>query len=191
MLISIEQRNDMDSLRLKAMHALRARVFKGRKQWDVSIIDDMEIDGYDALNPYYMTLNDRRRPDVPIGCWRLMPTTGPNMLAHSFAQLLDGVPAPCAESVWELSRFAIECPERSTFSFSQGTALAIREVVAFGLARNVSHYVTVTTMGIERMLRRLGVDLSRLGGAQQIGVERAVALRIELNDTTRQAVAAR
>ncbi|MGE8061128.1 acyl-homoserine-lactone synthase [Pseudomonas sp. NPDC089547] len=191
MLISIQQRNEMDSAHLKAMHALRARVFKDRKQWDVSIIDDMEIDGYDALNPYYMLIRDPSHPQVPIGCWRLMPTTGPNMLAHSFSQLLHGQPAPCSERVWELSRFAIDCPDRSACRFSEGTIHAISEVVAFGMARDLCRYVTVTTTGVERLLRRLGVDLSRLGPARQIGVERAVALMIELNEITRRALAAR
>ena len=37
----------------------------------------MEIDGYGALGPHYMLIQaDDRRVR---GCWRLMPTEGPNM----------------------------------------------------------------------------------------------------------------
>jgi acyl homoserine lactone synthase len=43
----------------------------------------------------------------------------------------------------------------------------------------------VTTLGVEKLLRRKGLDISRFGPAMRIGVENAVALRIELNDTTR------
>ena len=54
MIVQIGRREEFDKKLLGEMHKLRAQVFKERKGWDVSVIDEMEIDGYDALSPYYM-----------------------------------------------------------------------------------------------------------------------------------------
>lgn len=191
MLFSIDRRNNFNDNALHSMHSLRARIFKEKKAWDVSLIADMEIDGYDALNPYYMIITRAADKSYVCGCWRILPTTGPNMLAHTFPELLYGQPAPHSERVWELSRFAIEVPEGGNFGFSDETTEAIHAIVRFAMSRQVEQFVTVTTVGVEKMLIRLGLDVSRFGPARQIGVERAVALRIELNDKTWQALVQR
>lgn len=188
MFISIGRRNDFSSQALNSMHELRARIFKQKKMWDIPLINGMEIDGYDALDPYYMIINRSAEQAYVCGCWRILPTTGPNMLAHTFPELLHGQPAPCSVSVWELSRFAIEMPHGNRFGFSQGTTQAIHAIVNFAVECGVEQFVTVTTVGVEKMLMRLGLDIGRLGPALQIGVERAVALRIELNDRTMSAL---
>ncbi|WP_369680878.1 acyl-homoserine-lactone synthase [Pseudomonas gingeri] len=186
--IAIDTRSNFDSARLQKMHVLRAKIFRDRKDWDVSVIGGMEIDGYDALNPYYMILQDKD-PDKPVlGCWRLLPTTGPNMLADTFPELLAGSPVPCAEDTWELSRFAI-CPQNGrSYAFSDQSLIAIRAVVYFGVERGLKRFVTVTTVGVEKLLIRLGLDIRRLGPAQVIGVERAVALSIALSQKTLEAL---
>jgi len=46
----------------------------------------------------------------------------------------------------------------------------------------------VTTTPIERLLRKTGIDISRLGSPLQIGVERAVALDIAVSPKTRTAL---
>ncbi len=188
MLFSIDRRNNLNDIALQSMHLLRARVFKEKKAWDVNLIAGMEIDGYDALNPYYMIITRGADDSFVCGCWRILPTTGPNMLAHTFPELLDGKPAPNSDRVWELSRFAIEVPEGGIFGFSDETAKAIHAIVNFAMSRQVEQFVTVTTVGIEKMLVRLGLDVSRFGPPRQIGVERAVALRIELNEKTWEAL---
>lgn len=184
MLISIERRANIHPQSLNAMHQLRARIFKVKKMWDIPLINDMEIDGYDALDPYYMIINRSAEQGYVCGCWRILPTTGPNMLAHTFPELLHGQPAPSSPTIWELSRFAIEMPDGNGFGFSQGTTRAIQAIADFAVGQGVEQCVTVTTVGVEKMLRRLGLDMERFGPAVQIGVERAVALRIELNAQT-------
>lgn len=54
----IDKRENISPRYLEGMHKLRASIFKDKKGWDVSIIADMEIDGYDALAPTYMLLID-------------------------------------------------------------------------------------------------------------------------------------
>lgn len=182
--IAIGARSHFDTHRLKQMHVLRAKVFRDKKAWDVSVIGGMEIDGYDALDPYYMMLQDSGEDQHICGCWRLLPTTGPNMLADTFPELLAGSPAPCAEDTWELSRFAISHENGRPFTFSDHSVIAIKAVIDFGLKRGLKTFVTVTTVGVEKLLIRLGLDTRRLGPAQTIGVERAVALSIALNAKT-------
>jgi acyl homoserine lactone synthase len=181
--IRIGMRQEFDNELINEMYRLRARVFHGRLGWEIPTIAGMEIDGYDALGPYYMLIQDedgRLR-----GCWRLMPTEGPNMLKDTFPQLLHGAAAPVGRHIWELSRWAIETGgEEQSFGFTDMTIRAIQEVMRFAQRMGITHYVTVTTTPIERMLRRAGLDISRLGAPLQIGVERAVALDVAVSAKT-------
>ncbi|CAD6562940.1 acyl-homoserine-lactone synthase [Paraburkholderia sabiae] len=183
--IRIGTRQEFDNKHINEMYRLRARVFRDRMGWDVPTIAGMEIDGYDALGPYYMLIQDTDR-NVR-GCWRLMPTEGPNMLKDTFPQLLGGQDAPLGRHIWELSRFAIETDGEQTFGFADLTMHAIHELVTFADRMGITRYVTVTTLAIERMLRRAGIEVTRLGPPVKIGVERTIALDITV-DAIRAAV---
>jgi acyl homoserine lactone synthase len=183
--IRIGTRQEFDNNHINEMYRLRARVFRDRMGWDVPTIAGMEIDGYDALGPYYMLIQDSDRHVR--GCWRLMPTEGPNMLKDTFPQLLDGQEAPLGRHIWELSRFAIETDGEQTFGFADLTMHAIHELVTFADRMGITRYVTVTTLAIERMLRRAGIEVTRLGPPVKIGVERTIALDITV-DAIRAAV---
>ena len=82
--IRIGLRQEFDNDHINEMYRLRARVFHGRLGWDIPTIAGMEIDGYDALGPHYMLIQDKA--GAVRGCWRLMPTEGPNMLKDTFPQ---------------------------------------------------------------------------------------------------------
>ncbi|MEO7496886.1 MAG: acyl-homoserine-lactone synthase [Massilia sp.] len=180
--IRIAARRDFKSKDLWEMHKLRAKVFKDRLGWEVPVLSGMEIDGYDALEPMYMMI---REPGDGVlrGCWRLLPTEGPYMLKDSFSVLLHGQDAPAHPRIWELSRFAIETEGNARFGFSEITMESIGEIIAFGHRSGIDQYVTVTTTAIERLLRRAGVVTRRFGAPVQIGVEKAVALSIDVAAT--------
>lgn len=180
--IRIAARRDFKSRDLWEMHKLRAKVFKDRLGWEVPILSGMEIDGYDALEPLYMMIREPGGGTLR-GCWRLLPTEGPYMLKDSFAQLLHGQEAPEHPRIWELSRFAIETEGNSCFGFSEITMESIAEIISHGYHAGIDQYVTVTTTAIERLLRRAGVVTSRFGAPLQIGVERAVALYVDIPAT--------
>ena len=177
--IRIAPRRDFKSRDLWEMHTLRAKVFKDRLGWEVPIMSGMEIDGYDALEPLYMMMNEPGGGPLR-GCWRLLPTVGPYMLKDSFAQLLHGQDAPEDARIWELSRFAIETEGDASFGFSEMTLASIGEIISHGYHAGIDQYVTVTTTAIERMLRRAGVVTRRFGSPLQIGVEKAVALYVDI-----------
>ncbi|NHZ42819.1 MULTISPECIES: acyl-homoserine-lactone synthase [Massilia] len=180
--IRIAARREFKSRDLWEMHKLRAKVFKDRLGWEVPIMSGMEIDGYDALEPLYMMI--REPGGGPLrGCWRILPTEGPYMLKDSFAQLLHGQDAPENARIWELSRFAIETDGNPRFGFSEITMESIGEIISYGHHAGLDQYVTVTTVAIERLLRRAGVLTTRFGDPVQIGVERAVALYVDIAGT--------
>ena len=184
--IRIGLRQEFDNEEINEMYRLRARVFRDRMGWDIPTIAGMEIDGYDALGPHYMLIQDN---DGKVrGCWRLMPTEGPNMLRDTFPQLLHGHAAPAGRHIWELSRFAIESGNDHAFGFADVTMHAIHSLVSFADRMGISRYVTVTTTPIERLLRRTGIEVSRLGAPVRIGVENAVALEIAVGAQTRNAL---
>jgi len=180
MQIRIAPRGAFKSNELCEMHTLRAKVFRGRLGWEVPVLSGMEIDGYDALEPRYMQM---REGETLRGCWRLLPTEGPYMLKDSFPQLLDGQEAPSDPQIWELSRFALETEGVAGFGFSSMTMDSIEAVIRHAHEQGLQRYVTVTTVAIERMLRRAGVVITRIGAPQQVGIERAVALYVEIEPT--------
>lgn len=164
------------------MHALRAKVFKDRMGWEIPIISGMEIDGYDALDPYYLMVKDDQFGLR--GCWRAMPTEGPYMLKDTFPELLHGHTAPQNARTWELSRFAIDTEGPQGFGFSELTMDVTREIVNFGDRMGIDHFVTVTTTSIERLMRRAGFAVTRFGPPIRIGVENAVALDFDIGRQT-------
>ena len=188
MIVQIGRREEFDKKLLGEMHKLRAQVFKERKGWDVSVIDVMEIDGYDALSPYYMLIQEDTPEAQVFGCWRILDTTGPYMLKNTFPELLHGKEAPCSPHIWELSRFAINSGQKGSLGFSDCTLEAMRALARYSLQNDIQTLVTVTTVGVEKMMIRAGLDVSRFGPHLKIGIERAVALRIELNAKTQIAL---
>jgi acyl homoserine lactone synthase len=168
---------------LAEMYRLRYRVFKQRLGWEVDSSAGMEIDAFDALHPVYLLqcAHDGGRIQ---GCVRLLPTTGPTMLAATFAALLDRRPAPADPVIWESSRFALDIaragrPEAGGLSAATYELLA--GMVEFGLSRRLSSFVTVTDLRLERILRRAGWPLRRLGSPKPLGGMLAVAGHLQVS----------
>ncbi|WLG87747.1 acyl-homoserine-lactone synthase [Pseudomonas cucumis] len=88
----------------------------------------------------------------------------------------------------ELSRFVVRAQRPGNSTFSDITLQAIREVVRFSLNRQAHQLLTVTTVGVERMLKKTGISMTRFGPSLRIGIEQAVALNINLDEKTLQAL---
>jgi acyl homoserine lactone synthase len=151
------------------MHRLRYRVFKERFDWDVQFSGDMELDEFGALQPAYLI--QRARDNRVQGCVRLLPSTGP-MLRDTFPVLLDGATTPAGAAIWESSRFALDL-HPDTPKATHGLATGIYELFAgmieFGLSRQLTEIVTVTDARMERILRRAGWSLRRIGKPRALG----------------------
>lgn len=178
------------------MFRLRYDTFRTRLGWDVKTTPDgLEIDEYDG-NESAMYIVATSADSGVDACWRLLPTLGPNMLRDTFPQLLHGMPAPAAADVWELSRFAIATDRLAAsedvgnpqIGFGQLSVELMRASVRFAWERGIARYVTVTTTAIERMLKRQGLNIRRMGPPIRIGDVMTVACFIELDKQTSDAL---
>jgi len=168
---------------LMGMHKLRRKVFKERLDWSVSVTGDLEMDCYDTLDASYLVVADR---GLVLGCVRLLPTTGPNMLADTFPELLDGAPAPRSDLIAESSRFCIdtELADATTDGGLRRATLALlAAMLDLGRARNLDSIATVTDLRMERILRRANWPLDRLGAPRRIGSTMAVAGLLPIQET--------
>ncbi|MET4210052.1 acyl-homoserine-lactone synthase [Bradyrhizobium sp. LA2.1] len=171
-----------DSDLTMGMHRLRGRVFKERLDWDVSVAGGLEIDQYDALKPTYLLVIEQR---AVVGCVRLLPTTGRNMLADTFPVLLDGHAAPRAARIWESSRFCVDTKTVAATAengLREATFLLFAAMIEWGQQRGLLAIATVTDVRMERILRRAGWHLDRLGTPRQIGATTAVAGLLPVSD---------
>lgn len=167
---------------LAEMHRLRYRVFKQRLDWNVEVSGYMEVDEFDVLRPVHLL--NRSSPANIQGCVRLLPSTGPTMLRDTFPILLDGQPAPRSDQIWESSRFALDVPPDAPKA-GGGLATATYELFAgmieFGLSMELTEIVTVTDARMERILRRAGWPLRRIGKARPLGNTTAIAGYLEVS----------
>jgi acyl homoserine lactone synthase len=158
------------------MHRLRYRVFKERLDWDVQISGDMEVDEFDAYHPVYLI--QRVSDDRIQGCVRLLPSTGPTMLRDAFPALLAGESAPASSKIWESSRFALDVgtdAPKAAHGLASATYELFAGMIEFGLSRKLTDIVTVTDARMERILRRAGWPLRRIGDPRAFGNTLAVA----------------
>lgn len=148
------------------MAAYRHRVFVEHLGWQLATQDGMERDQFDRPDTLYVVAHDASG-DV-CGCARLLPTTCPYLLSKVFPQLLNGAPPPNTPEVWELSRFAAVDFSANTTSalgqFSSPVAIGLlEEAMACTLARGAKRLITVSPIGVERLLRRAGFHAHRAG----------------------------
>ena len=100
MLVVVEDQNASQYRDLlDEMFRLRARVFNDRLKWDVVVKGGMERDRYDDEGPVYLIYTDEEQKKVK-GSLRLLPTTGPTLLAAAMLVLAGcettSVPPPAA-----------------------------------------------------------------------------------------------
>ena len=186
---------DLSANDREGMFRLRYETFRVRLGWDVETTDDgLEIDQFDGEDSQYILA---KSPEDDIdACWRLLPTLGPNMLRDVFPQLLNGQPAPAAADVWELSAFALATDRLAAaeqagnyqLSFGPLSVKLMAEAARLAKARGIVRYVTVTTAAIERMLKKQGLHIHRLGPPVKIGNVLTLACFIEVDSMTLNAV---
>jgi N-acyl-L-homoserine lactone synthetase len=144
----------------------RHRVFVEMMGWELQCKDELEFDQFDRDDTRYVACRDDQGRMV--GCARLLPTTAPYLLAEVFPQLLHGMAPPCSPEVWELSRFAAVDLEGGSASqpgsFSPPVAVGLlKAALAAAAEQGATHVITVSPLGIERLLQRAGFRSHRAG----------------------------
>ncbi|MFK7874177.1 MAG: acyl-homoserine-lactone synthase [Paracoccaceae bacterium] len=172
----------------KGSFSLRHQVFNEKLQWQVTSYDKQEIDEFDLLKPWYITIVNNAGSVV--GSWRALPTTGPNMLRDVFPDVARGEAIPEDKNIWEISRFAVDEMARSMTSDAQKLCVAsiTRELVEtfqlFAEERGIVAFVAVTSVAAEKLLKRLGLKTRRMGDGKPVKIGRVLttAIWIEFDD---------
>ena len=144
----------------------RHKIFVDRLGWDLVTDNGQEIDQFDRADTIYVVA--KNNAGRILGCARLLPTTRPYLLGEVFPELLNGLPPPSSPDVWELSRFAavdIEDPQAGNqprLGISISVAL-LKETMRRAKELGAKRLITVTTIGVERLVRRTGVNSHRAG----------------------------
>ncbi len=172
MIVVVEPYNEHKYSRLMdEMFRLRARIFHDRLKWDVRVVDGKERDKYDDQAPVYIIYTDRQQREVK-GSLRLLPTTGPTLLADCFADTVPDAAHLSSPTIWEGTRFCLseaildrESLDGLLFvSTVMITALGELAVKA-GIESVVGNFDAVML----RLYRRLGCDFEILGSTWKYG----------------------
>ncbi|MGN7713743.1 acyl-homoserine-lactone synthase [Agrobacterium radiobacter] len=170
---------------LRQMHRLRATVFSGRLAWDVSITAGEERDQYDDCRPtYLLAIADGGKV---AGCVRLLPASGPTMLEQTFPQLLDTGSLGPHSGMIESSRFCVDTllvSQREGSTLNLATLTLFAGIIEWSIASGYSEIVTATDLRFERILKRAGWPMTRLGEPVAIGNTVAVAGHLPADRTS-------
>lgn len=160
----------------------RHKVFVEQLGWELRTQDGAEMDQFDRPDTVYVVAQDDE--GHVFGCARLLPTTRPYLLGDVFPQLLNGLPPPCSPDVWELSRFAavdLNSPASTMGQFSSPIAIKLlQESITCAAAHGAKRLITVSPIGVERLLRRAGFNAHRAGPPMVIDGHPIFACWIEI-----------
>ena len=94
MIVVVEPHNaEKHAYLLEQMFRMRARIFRDHLGWDVVVKDGKERDKYDEQSPVYIIYTDEGGHKVK-GSLRLLPTTGPTLVADFFSDTASGCGEP-------------------------------------------------------------------------------------------------
>lgn len=169
-------KSEAEHSHLQDMYRLRARIFGDRLAWKVCCTSGLEIDRFDDLGPTYVLCIDDT--DAVIGCARLLPATRGTMLEKVFPQLLGPCPLQTHSRMIESSRFCVDT--RAAAGREQGglhaaTLSMFTGIAEWSILNGYTEIVTATDLRLERILRRAGWPLNRLGLPVQINETRSIA----------------
>lgn len=162
----------------------RHEIFVERLGWPLQTDDREELDQFDRSDTVYIIAqNDHGHV---VGCARLLPTTGPYLLADVFPHLLNGLEPPRSPEVWELSRFcAVDLtrpvPARRKQISSPIAVTLLKESIDCAAQRGARRLITVSPLGVERLLHRSGFHAHRAGPPVAIDNDPFFACWIEVD----------
>lgn len=141
-----------------------------------------EIDQFDHDETVYVFSKDGQQNIT--SCARLLPTTKPYLLEQVFPKLLGGKSAPKSQDIWELSRFSSMSPgvrsNRLQFGGRESLNL-LNNTIEAAKGLGAKYLISVSPLSVERLLRKNGFSVVRVGPAQQINGYSLVGCCIDLH----------
>lgn len=174
---------------LDSMHMLRARIFRERMNWDVDVRNGRERDQFDHCRPtYVLAVSDR---DQVSGCARLLPATGPTLLSVLFPELIGSHLFNPHAAMVESSRFCVDTSieaGRAGHALHDATWTLFAAIIERSMTDGYDELVTVTDIRIERILRRAGWPMARIGEPKPIGNTTAVVGLLPIDQASFESV---
>lgn len=175
----------------REVFSLRNQVFAERLKWKVVSLSGLEVDRYDLMKPWYVTIEDE--DERVVGTWRALPTTGDYMLRDIFPELARGEEIPNDPNIWEISRLAVEELAKQDGGLSDAKCVAaltlrlLNTINDFAVENDVKAFVAVTSVAGERIMRKLGFKIRRMGDQKpmKIGKVLCTAIWIDADDLHR------
>lgn len=150
----------------------RHKVFVETLGWPLPVESNLEFDQFDRSDTQYLIAFNHDHQIIGTG--RLLPCDKPYLLADVFPELMEGGVIPRAAHVWELSRFssmdfsAQTAPQAAAQFHSPASPLLLQAALDLAAQAGVSRLITVSPLGIERILRRLGFSASRAAPPRRV-----------------------
>jgi N-acyl-L-homoserine lactone synthetase len=178
---------------MRGLARYRHRVFVEMLGWPLQTREHgLEFDQFDREDTVYVVA--RKASGDVFGTARLLPTAKPYLLGELFPQLLHGQPLPSTPGVWELSRFAaVDFNGAKTGPMSPMCQLSPMAVDMLCATMRVAadlgaeRLITVTWLGVERLLRKSGFRAHRAAPPIIVDGEPLLACWIDLDIEARNA----
>jgi acyl homoserine lactone synthase len=153
------------------MFRLRARIFHERLKWDVQVEDGRERDKYDDEGPVYIIYTDEEQREVK-GSVRLLPTTGPTLLADCFADTLPDAVHLSSPTIWEGTRFCLSdaiLDREPMDAVLFAAAVLIAGLGEVAVNAGIDSIVGNFDSAMLRLYRSIGCDVEILGSTSKYG----------------------
>ncbi len=169
MIVVVQEYNAHEHARLiDQMFRLRARVFGERLKWDVDVVDGRERDRFDDLAPVYLIHTDETGQEVR-GSLRLLPTTGPTVLADFFSDTMPDAALLSAPTIWECTRFCIDEDSLRHRDQIVASRALISGLGSVALAAGIESILGNFDDRMLRLYRRIGCEVDVLGSTLRYG----------------------
>lgn len=174
---------DFPHAQISSLAKYRHKIFIERLGWSLPVENGMESDQFDHQDTLYVIAH--ANDGAITGCARLLPTDSPYLLSEVFPHLLAGEAVPRARDIWELSRFSAT-PAEASSQVNRGeiTRSLLAAAVRCAAEEGITRLITVSPLGVERLLVRMGVHSHRAGPPALVDGKPVFACWIEIDEQT-------
>ena len=155
---------------LEQMFRMRARIFHDHLGWDVVVKDGMERDKYDEQSPVYIIYTDEDGHRVK-GSLRLLPTTGPTLVADFFSDTLPDAASLMAPTIWECTRFCLDDDvwEKNKEEILFASTVLLVALGDLALRAGIESVIGNFDAAALHLWRRIGCEVEILGSTSRYG----------------------
>jgi len=167
----------------------RYKIFIEQLGWQLPTKDGLEQDDFDSDETLYVV--GQSEDNTICGCARLLSTSSPYLLSEVFPFLMGTAKPPCSDRIWELSRFSVNrltSSHRAIIDVEESTRVMLAASIACAMEHGAERLITVSPLGIERLLLRMGVNAHRAGPPQRVDGKPIFACWIEIDQQTKDAL---